>query len=209
VPTKTFFNLPQKKRDLLLQAAREEFSRISFEKASINQIIHQAGIPRGSFYMYFQDKEDLFTYLFLDCRDLLFQKIEEYLRAEDGDILEALLHLYDYVMLRKTSPEFQQILEMIRRNTKLQRTKVIQMLRPGALSDFLIQAIDRSRLRLEQETDFPHILEILSCVTAPALLYGILNQDDQGARRQFQNMLKILARGIYTDPEPHYPSKGV
>lgn len=52
VPSTTFFHLPQAKREKLLQCARDEFSRVPFDEASINRIVHQAEISRGSFYMY-------------------------------------------------------------------------------------------------------------------------------------------------------------
>ena len=63
MPSDTFFRLPAPKRERLLRCARQEFSRVSYPDASINRIIHSAGIPRGSFYMYFEDKSDLFLYL--------------------------------------------------------------------------------------------------------------------------------------------------
>ena len=63
MPSATFYNLPAEKRERLLRAAREEFSRVPYESASVNRIIRSAGIPRGSFYMYFTDKEELFGHL--------------------------------------------------------------------------------------------------------------------------------------------------
>ena len=60
MPSSTFLNLPAEKQEKLLEAATREFSHRPFNEASINQIIKEAGIPRGSFYMYFQDKEDRF-----------------------------------------------------------------------------------------------------------------------------------------------------
>ena len=63
MPTSTFLNLPEDKQTRLMDAASREFSEKPFNEASINKIIQEAGIPRGSFYMYFQDKEDLFRYL--------------------------------------------------------------------------------------------------------------------------------------------------
>ena len=63
LPSATFYNLPEEKRERLLRAAREEFSRVPYESASVNRIIQSAGIPRGSFYMYFTDKEELFGHL--------------------------------------------------------------------------------------------------------------------------------------------------
>ena len=58
MPSSTFLNLPAQKQEKLLEAATREFSQRPYTEASINQIIKDAGIPRGSFYMYFTDKED-------------------------------------------------------------------------------------------------------------------------------------------------------
>ena len=40
-----------------------EFSQKSFDEASINQIIKDAGISKGTFYYHFKDKKDLYLYL--------------------------------------------------------------------------------------------------------------------------------------------------
>lgn len=63
LPTSTFFNLPAPKREKLLRAAVAEFARKPFADASINRIIQDAEIPRGSFYQYFTDKSDLFRFI--------------------------------------------------------------------------------------------------------------------------------------------------
>lgn len=55
MPSSTFLNLPAQKQEKLLEAATREFSQRPYNEASINQIIKDAGIPRGSFYMYFTD----------------------------------------------------------------------------------------------------------------------------------------------------------
>ena len=62
--TERFFKLPAEKQKRILDAAREEFARVPFEEVSINQIIKNAGISRGSFYTYFEDKEDLIDFIF-------------------------------------------------------------------------------------------------------------------------------------------------
>ncbi len=48
----------------LLEAAIDEFSMKSYENASLNKIIKNAGISKGTFYYYFQDKKGLYMYLF-------------------------------------------------------------------------------------------------------------------------------------------------
>ena len=57
----TFERLPEEKRNRILQAARAEFIRYPYEKTSINRILAEAEVPKGSFYQYFDDKSDLFS----------------------------------------------------------------------------------------------------------------------------------------------------
>jgi AcrR family transcriptional regulator len=63
MPKDTFFNLPQDKRALICDIAVDEFAEYSFEQASVNRIVAKAGIAKGSFYQYFEDKQDLFLYV--------------------------------------------------------------------------------------------------------------------------------------------------
>ena len=63
MPSATFFNLSEEKKKKLINAATHEFSIHILEEVSINQIIKNASIARGSFYMYFKDKNDLYKYL--------------------------------------------------------------------------------------------------------------------------------------------------
>ena len=60
MPTDTFFRLPEEKRARILEGAWSEFTAVPYAEASINRIVQTSRIPRGSFYQYFEDKNDLF-----------------------------------------------------------------------------------------------------------------------------------------------------
>lgn len=63
MPKETFFNLPHEKRERIIDAALDEFSTYSFYKARVTAIADNAGIAKGSFYQYFEDKKDLYKYI--------------------------------------------------------------------------------------------------------------------------------------------------
>ncbi len=63
MPKQTFFNLPEEKRQNIVNAAIDEFAKYGYEAASINRIVTNGGISKGSFYQYFEDKMDVFKYL--------------------------------------------------------------------------------------------------------------------------------------------------
>src|SRR5581483_6499116 len=47
------------RRRIIHEAARE-FARLAFDQANINVIAEQAGIGKGTIYLYFENKRDLF-----------------------------------------------------------------------------------------------------------------------------------------------------
>ncbi|MFP3854081.1 MAG: TetR/AcrR family transcriptional regulator [Anaerolineales bacterium] len=63
MPTETYFNLPEDKRLRIERLAIEEFANYDYHQASISRLVDRAGIAKGSFYQYFEDKEELFRYL--------------------------------------------------------------------------------------------------------------------------------------------------
>lgn len=90
MPTKTFFNLPQKKRDRILKAAEKEFGRVPLYKASISNIVKEAEIPRGSFYQYFEDKEDLYGFYFSLILEDLQEGLVDSIVKNNGDLFKAM-----------------------------------------------------------------------------------------------------------------------
>jgi AcrR family transcriptional regulator len=77
MPLQTFFNLPETKRQAFLECALDEYAAADYKSASISRIVARAGIPKGSFYQYFADKNDLYLYLL----ELAAQKKSELLAA--------------------------------------------------------------------------------------------------------------------------------
>lgn len=64
MPKETFVKLPEEKKDKIIKAAKKEFARVPFEHTSIKNIVEDADIARGSFYQYFESKEDLLRIYF-------------------------------------------------------------------------------------------------------------------------------------------------
>ena len=62
--SKTFINLSEDKQRAILRSAVSEFARLGYQKASLNSIVRDASIAKGSLYQYFQNKEALFSYIF-------------------------------------------------------------------------------------------------------------------------------------------------
>lgn len=101
MPKQTFLNLPEEKRTSIANAAIEEFAEYGFEASSINRIVANSGISKGSFYQYFEDKMDVFKYLM----DVIAKEKTEYYKGKHPP--DANLDTFGYFRwLIKTGMEF-------------------------------------------------------------------------------------------------------
>ena len=95
MPTDTFFRLPEEKRTRILEGAWSEFTAVPYAEASINRIVQTSRIPRGSFYQYFEDKNDLFLTLIDEIRDRFLDLFHDTLERSGGDLFAMPLALLD------------------------------------------------------------------------------------------------------------------
>ena len=199
MPSNTFLNLPEDKQTRLMDAASREFSAKPYNEVSINKIIQEAGIPRGSFYMYFQDKEELFHYLVHGYVEQLLMVLEEALLRESGDVFVALRTLFDYVWEKRQEQSLGGMGAMsaiISRNGGMQRGALLDLLDSGEALERLRQSVNPELLDLRREGDLDRMLAVLLSVTGPLLYAGIEAGDAPGYREHLDGILEILQRGM-------------
>ena len=100
----TFLNLSIDKQNRVLEAAKKEFSTYALNKASVANIIKDADIPRGSFYQYFNDLEDIFYYVLDTHSKEIRKRLTDNLVKYKGDIIKSFADLYQFI-LNKVSSE--------------------------------------------------------------------------------------------------------
>ena len=199
MPSNTFLTLPEDKQTRLMDAASREFSAKPYNEASINKIIQEAGIPRGSFYMYFQDKEELFRYLVRGYVEQLLMVLEEALLREGGDVFAAMRALFDYVWEKREERALGGMGAMsaiISRNGGMQRGALLDLLDSGEALERLRQSVNPALLDLRREEDLDDLLAVLLSVVGPLLYAGIEAGDAPGYREHLDGILDILRRGM-------------
>ncbi len=102
MPSQTFFNLSKNKRERIEEKARDVFLDMPYNKVSISQIVKAVNIPRGSFYQYFENLEDLYQYLYSQTlsqyEDFTFNQLKRSTNAELFSFMRASFKKdYDYL----------------------------------------------------------------------------------------------------------------
>jgi len=88
--TEKFFTLPQEKQERILNASIKEFAQKGFKNASTNEIVKEAGISKGLLFHYFNNKKDLFLFLYDHFSEILLKEFFEKLDSEETDIFNKL-----------------------------------------------------------------------------------------------------------------------
>lgn len=164
----TFRQLPPDKQERVFEAALEEFADRGYHQASLNRLVAQAGIPKGSLYQYFPNKEGIFQHLFQHALTLvrrtltavkeetleqdLFTRLEKSLLAGVRFLKEhpRIYSLYLKIQFDKNVPLRGEFLAAVRRHAAeyfgslVRRARERGELRPGlpeAATLFLLDAV--------------------------------------------------------------------
>lgn len=93
-----------RKRDQILAGAWQEFMAKGFDAATMQGICRAAGVSKGTLYVYFRNKEDLFVALVEHRRAGIAEQLRAALAVPGG--IEARLTAYAAQMIRmQTSPD--------------------------------------------------------------------------------------------------------
>lgn len=100
----TFENLPESKREHILQICIEEFAKNGYASASTNTIVKRLGISKGVLFLYFKNKKSLFLYIAdyitMKLTDLFFEQFSAQKPMEFIDIFDHMAEFYR-ILLRE------------------------------------------------------------------------------------------------------------
>lgn len=83
-----FLKLNPEKKKRILEAAYNEFSRNTYDNASTNRIVKEAGIGKGMLFFYFNSKKDLYIYLVEEGIEYIKREYVDKIDENETDFLE-------------------------------------------------------------------------------------------------------------------------
>jgi TetR/AcrR family transcriptional regulator len=186
--TSKFLSLSQEKQERILNAALKEFAQKGYENASTNEIVKSAGISKGLLFHYFNNKKELYLFLYNHFVELLMKEFFNELDFNERDIFERMKNLiflksrmmikypelFDFMMSASLESAEEIKNELNSKNTEKMHSSYAR----------LFENIDLSKFR--EGTDIQRTINILMWT-----LEGFSNQELEKAKRHNKKILDV------------------
>ena len=203
MPKETFLKLSKEKQNKVINSAKEEFTRVPLQEVSIKNIVENAGIARGSFYQYFESKEDLLKYILKEKIDKINQKLQDEIQEKSLDLFECYIFLYNLMIETFVDDIDRKFFKQIFENLKSSDENIFNLLRwakPHNITEYY-EILDKSNLRIENKEDFETICDMLNAITKRAIIKNFKCNLKDKNEKQFLNQIEYLKYGIIKKEE--------
>ena len=180
----------EKRRQSILQAAREVFFENGFHRATVDNVAERAEVSKGTVYLYFESKETILAHLLLEALDELIEELEQAYAADESIAADERLRQLGWAYLRffEREPEYFRLLMAMDRGRFQDSVtpEVYQEVLSASLEglNWVIKAI---RQGIGEET-FRCCDVRLAASTLWAMLNGVLELMNHPLRREMVGM---------------------
>lgn len=198
MPKETFLKLSKEKQQKIIKSAKKEFARAPIENVSIKNIVEDADIARGSFYQYFESKEDLLIYILKENSEKLNTKLKDKVKETNGDIFRLYIFLYDSMIEEFTNNPDQELFKQIFINLKSSDENVFDLVKKIKPQDIIeyYEQIDKTKLNITNHEDLVIICDMLNAITRRAVIKNFKNKSKEYCRKMFLKEIEYLKYGI-------------
>lgn len=202
MPTESFYKLDKAKRLKIVDAMKKEFSRVPFHEASVNRIVEEAGISKGSFWVYFESKEEAIEYLIESHLEKERKKSKEIFLKNNGDLFQSYIEIYDYFAKCKINKMEKDLMANIFKNLITNEEKCIPKEPGDNLIETVKNVVNTSNLDIIQEDDLINVMKMLNYIMRTNLLDVMSKKvTPEYAKLRLIREMEILKKGFLKENE--------
>lgn len=186
-------------RRRIIREAASEFARLGFDAANINTIAEQAGIGKGTIYLYFENKRDLFLSMLRFIAQEHIAAIRSTL-AVTNNLPERLEHLFRaFVRLAfEESDSFNVYMSALYGVNRAFKDEATRLMRDYIATIALILEEGRANGELQCDDIEAVALMVLSLTESYVLSARVLGQTEQEINQQAQHVVQLILHGLGT-----------
>jgi len=191
--------MPKKKvkRQLIIDAAIEVFSRNGFHDSTISQIAQRANVAEGTIYQYFKSKEDLFFSIPVDKTQQFYKELELHLQGINGALNKIRKFVWYYLYHLQDNPEYARALMLeMRVNRNFANTKAFGAYRP--LTKRILEIIKEGQEEgaIRKDINIYMIRHLILGLLEHILTRWLLKGQKGDLLDQYNEAVELLSQGI-------------
>ncbi len=200
MPSETYFNLNEDKRNRVYNAVFKEYVRVPLEEVSVKNIVNDADIPRGSFYQYFTDKEGALMYLISETSERGHEKVVGFANESQLDIYQLIHAVFCYEIDRLKNREESARALLLNQIVKSARATSIfyRVMAEAMLSHPVIGACwDNMQFKRDDSAFKRNVFDLLFSTLKDALILALEDENNiDSAVSDFEMKMEIVRIGV-------------
>ena len=189
------------RRESIIQAAIEVFSKKDFKTASISEIAQKAGIADGTIYQYFRNKEDLFFSIPIEKTNEFRSQLELHLEGISGAFNKIRKFVWYFLYFFKTNPEYGRILMLEMRVSKsFVKTETYGFLKQSVSQAMNIIIEGQNEGVIRQDTDIYILRHLILGILEHMVSRWLLKGEKYDLLEHHQEVSRILIDGLRAIP---------
>jgi TetR/AcrR family fatty acid metabolism transcriptional regulator len=185
------------KRQVIIDAAVEVFSRNGFQNSTISQIAQKANVAEGTIYQYFKNKEDLFFSIPIDKTKEFYSELELHLQGIHGAENKIRKFVWYYLYHLQENPEYARALMLeMRVNRNFARTKTFGPYRP--LTHKVLEIIEEGQEEgvMRKDVDIYVMRHLILGMLEHIVTRWLLKGEKGDLLAQYSGAVELLIHGI-------------
>lgn len=186
-------------RRRIMRVAASEFARLGFDQANINIIAEQAGIGKGTIYLYFENKRDLFLAMLRFIAQAQLTVIRAAL-AQEGTLRQRLERLFRAFahLAEEESDNFNVYMSALYGVNRAFQAEATKLLRDYVAVIALMLEQSQARGEISAPQVEVTALMVLSLTESYILSARVLGQSEREIAQQAGQVADLILRGMGT-----------
>lgn len=152
-----FLSLNPDKQERILKAALKEFAKKGYKNAMTDEIVKEARISKGALFQYFNNKKQLFLFLYDYALNIVMKEFLEKIDLNEKDILKRLRQILriEFMLLEKY-PDLFDFIEVVNHEEAIEVINDLKLRnKEQTLSSYskLMEGIDTSLFKTDVKID--------------------------------------------------------
>lgn len=193
-------NQQKKRRSEILESAKELFSTTGFHKADMNEIAKRANVAKGTVYLYYPSKKELFITVIKDGLENLSKKISDEVENNYDSVGKIKKAISTYMLFFADNQALYRILlhpDLALIEDVAKTMKDIKLSKLPQLADALKKGVEEKQIRKVDEKALSYmILGMIDFV-----LYQWLSNsgEEEPIEEKIEQIIDVLFRGILSE----------